>query len=155
VIGKNNDLPWHIKEDMIHFKTLTAGFPCIMGRKTWDSLPKKPLPGRRNIVITRTPEALKTKASEAMPFACEPETFFAVSSIKEALERCADAEKVFICGGASVYGAALPFADALEITLVKGEIEGDAFFPEIDFSQWKEAAREDHDSFSFLRYIKS
>jgi dihydrofolate reductase len=142
VIGLHNALPWSLKEDMAHFRKLTAGWPCIMGRKTWESLPKKPLPGRLNIVISRTLPA--DSLSGALTF----------SSLGEALRHCAEFQKVFICGGASVYAEALALADKIELTVIHRHYDGDAFFPEIDSLQWEKTAEADFDGFSFISYSK-
>jgi dihydrofolate reductase len=124
VIGKDGALPWHLPEDLAHFKAKTSGHFVVMGRKTWDSLPAKfrPLPGRVNIVVSRNPSAIQV-----------PEGTFAVSSIQEALEiaeRSAAADQmIWFIGGAQLYGAALPLCDELHLTLVHGQHEGDAVFP--------------------------
>ena len=138
VIGVDNTLPWHIKEDLQRFKSLTRGYPIIMGRKTYDSLPKKPLPYRENIVITRNPSLQEGDK------VCH--------SLEEALEHCSDKEKVFICGGATIYKAAMGAADTIEMTLVHQTIEGDTFFPEMDMSQWEIAEEQDNPEFSFITY---
>ena len=164
VIGINNTLPWSLKADMERFKKLTlgwpcprveaskflkqtanmpsAGWPCIMGRKTWESLPKRPLPGRPNIVISQSLLPASTPEAVVLP------------SLKEAVQHCAGYEKVFICGGASVYAEALPLADRIELTLIHKQYEGDAFFPEIDPTRWKTTHTEDFDGFSFISYSK-
>ena len=116
VIGKNNTLPWSLKADMAHFKELTTGWPCVMGRKTWESLPKRPLPGRPNIIVSRSLPA------EAAPQAA------VFSSLREAVQHCADYQKIFICGGASIYREALPLAHKIELTVIHQQYEGDAFF---------------------------
>jgi len=141
VIGKDNALPWSLKADMERFKKLTLGWPCVMGRKTWESLPKRPLPGRPNIVISRSFNAV----TGAKVF----------SSLQDAVTHCAGYEKVFICGGASVYAEAMPLADRIELTLIHRQYEGDAFFPEIDPSLWKITNTEDFDGFSFISYSKN
>nr|AIA13571.1 Dihydrofolate reductase [uncultured bacterium] len=120
-IGKDGKLLWNLKEDMERFKTLTAGHPVIMGRKTWESIPEKyrPLPGRTNIVITRTRDY-------AAPGAVLAQTF------PEALSLAKDAEgndEIFAIGGQRVYECALPFASRMYLTLVERDFEGDAFFP--------------------------
>ncbi|MDR0655235.1 MAG: dihydrofolate reductase [Treponema sp.] len=138
IIGRDSRLPWSIGEDMKHFRELTRGWPCIMGRKTWESLPKKPLPGRPNIVVSKS----LTQGSEAAVF----------PSLEEALEHCRDSAKVYICGGEMIYREAMEYADSIELTLIRAEYEGDAFFPEFDSSLWEEQEREDHENFSFIRY---
>jgi len=142
VIGKNNALPWSLKADMAHFRELTTGWPCIMGRKTWESLPKRPLPGRPNIIISRSLSA------EAAPMA----TVF--SSLQEAIQHCEDYQKIFICGGASIYREALLLADKIELTVIHRQYEGDVFFPEIDSSLWKKTNTVDFDGLSFVSYQK-
>ncbi|MDR0495760.1 MAG: dihydrofolate reductase, partial [Treponema sp.] len=95
VIGNNNALPWSLKADMAHFRELTLGWPCVMGRKTWESLPRRPLPKRPNIIISRTMPA------DAAPGAA------VFSSLQAAIQHCAEYEKIFICGGAAIYREAL------------------------------------------------
>lgn len=129
-IGKNNDLLWHIPADLKRFKQITSGHPVIMGKKTWESLPRRPLPNRRNIVITDvTGERID---------GCEM-----AYSIEEAVAMCDVNEESFIIGGASVYRQFLPHANRLYLTLVHKPFDGDVFFPEIDFSQWKMISKED------------
>jgi len=140
VIGVNNALPWSLKADMERFKKLTLGWPCIMGRKTWESLPKRPLPGRPNMVISRSLNAVT--GAKVFP------------SLQEAVGHCAEYEKIFICGGASIYAEALPLANRIELTLIHRQYEGDAFFPEIDPSGWEITNTEDFDGFSFISYSK-
>ena len=147
VIGNNNTMPWHLPEDMAHFKRLTQGWPVIMGRKTWDSLPPKfrPLPGRTNVVITRQ--------SGWKEHGAEP-----ASSLADALKICAQSEEVWVIGGAQIYAQAEPLADRIEVTEIAQNFEGDAFAPRLG-PQWMEAAREDHVSsnglkFSFITYNK-
>ena len=112
-IGKNGDLIWKIPQDLKRFKQLTTGHPVIMGRKTWESLPKKPLPNRRNIIITKNPE-YKADGAETM------------NSIEEALKKIAD-ETSFIIGGAQIYREFLPYASRIYLTVVEGECpEADA-----------------------------
>ncbi|MDR2160266.1 MAG: dihydrofolate reductase [Treponema sp.] len=158
VIGKNNALPWSIREDMIHFKELTLGYPCIMGRKTWESLPKKPLPGRLNIVISSRgkmvfTEDLEKGAAGRPPAEPEdPEGVLVFPSLGEAIRRCRGCRKVFVCGGASVYREAVSVADAIELTVIHAMYEGDVFFPEIDPRQWRKISCEDYETFSFIRY---
>lgn len=129
-IGKNNDLLWHISEDLKRFKQITTGHTVVMGKRTYESLPFRPLKNRRNIVITDV-------AGEAFE-GCET-----VYSVEEAIRLCDPSEESFIIGGASVYRQCLPLADRLYLTLVHKEFDGDVFFPEIDFSEWKEISRTD------------
>ena len=139
-IGRNNALPWSLKADMERFKKLTLGWPCVMGRKTWEPLPKRPLPGRPNIVISRSLSDLTGAA--------------VFPSLQEAVLNCTQYEKVFICGGASVYKEALGLANRIELTVIHNQYEGDAFFPEIDNALWKITNTEDFDGFSFISYSK-
>jgi dihydrofolate reductase len=144
VIGKNNALPWSLKEGLGNFKELTMGWPCIMGRKTWDSLPKKPLPGRLNIVISSS-----VPNSEL----CPQEVLF-LPSLQAAIEHCTSYEKIFICGGESIYRQALSLADKIELTLIHKEYEGDTFFPEIDPACWAIVNNVDFDTFSLITYTR-
>lgn len=147
VIGRDNTIPWRLPEDMARLKRLTTGWPVIMGRKTWDSLPVKfrPLPGRTNIVITRQPDWKDTGAETA-------------ASLADALALCASSAEVWILGGAQIYAQAMPLADRIEVTEIAETIEGDAYAPTLG-PEWREAAREDHVSangmkFSFITYRK-
>ena len=147
VIGKDNAMPWHLPEDMARFKRLTQGWPVIMGRKTWDSLPPKfrPLPGRTNVVITRQPG---WKEAGAQPAA----------SLADALHLCRQSEEVWVIGGAQIYAQAEPLADRIEVTEIAQDFEGDAVAPRLG-PEWREAAREEHVStnglkFSFITYSK-
>ena len=137
VIGRDGDLPWRLKSDLQIFKQVTLFKPVIMGRKTWDSLPKKPLPGRLNVVLSRDGSF-------------EPQGAVVCESFGEALaiarEQAAEdgAEEVCVIGGAAVFAEALPRARRLYITEVDVEVEGDTFMPPIDESQWREVRREEH-----------
>jgi dihydrofolate reductase len=143
VIGKNNVMPWSIKEDMAHFRELTKGCPCIMGRKTWDSLFKKPLPGRLNIVISQSLPADAAPGATVLP------------SLQAAVQHCAAYEKIFICGGETIYRQALPLAGKLELTLIHQQYEGDTFFPEIDNDCWTMTNTENFNGFSFVSYERA
>ena len=140
VIGHDNQLIWNIPEDMARFKALTHGHPVLMGRKTWESLPARfrPLPGRRNIVISR-------QADYAAPGA---ET---AASLEQGIALAAGAAQLFIIGGAEIYAQAMGLADRLEITEVDQEPPGDAWFPEIAASHWTCQASEELDSRAGLR----
>ncbi|GBU27480.1 dihydrofolate reductase [Treponema sp. R8-4-B8] len=144
VIGKDNALPWAIKEDMARFKKLTKGWPCVMGRKTWESLPVKPLPGRLNVVVSKTMAANNSINKDAKIF----------PSLSAAVENLSGYEKIFIIGGETVYRQALELADKIELTVVHKQYEGDAFFPEIDATCWQLSNTEDFDTFSFFTYTK-
>lgn len=131
VIGDTVDgkgvLPWRLPDDLKRFKALTLGHPVIMGRKTWESL-GRPLPGRRNVVITRNPDY---QADGAV----------VVTSVDSALAACRDLDIAFLIGGAEIYAQALAHADRMELTEVLADYPGDARFPEFDRRQWREASR--------------
>ena len=135
VIGRDNNLPWYLPNDLKYFKQVTFGKPVIMGRKTWESL-KGPLPGRTNIVITRQPDYLADGAK-------------VVASLDDAVAMAENVafiegqEEAVIMGGAEIYSLALPQADRLYLTEVHANVEGDTFFPEYDASEWQQIARED------------
>ena len=139
VIGKDNDIPWHIKEDFLHFKELTMGNACIMGDRTYESLPARPLPGRENIVLTLDENY-------------NPPGTTVFNSLEKALEYCSDRDRVFICGGATIYKLTLPYAHTLELTRVHMSPEGDTCFPEVDFNEWELVKEEKHSGYSFLTY---
>jgi dihydrofolate reductase len=141
VIGDAGAIPWRISDDMKRFKALTMGKPIVMGRKTWESFPKRPLPGRTNIVVTRD------KGYRA-------EGAAVVHSLDEALAR-AEAEspaEIAIVGGAEIYRAALPRAGRIELTEVHMNAKGDARLEPFDKTVWRETAREDHATAEGLRY---
>jgi dihydrofolate reductase len=139
VIGRGGVMPWHLPEDLAHFKRVTLNHPVIMGRKTWDSIPPRfrPLPGRRNIVVTRQ--------GDLNQIGLEP-----ASSLREALQLCENAEQVWIIGGAQIYAQALPLADELVVTEIDADFDGDAFAPPIG-PDWHEVAREPMASRTGLR----
>jgi dihydrofolate reductase len=130
-IGANNQLLWHIPEDFKWFKKHTQGHPVIMGRRTWESLPLKPLPGRKNIVITDVPDD------------CFPGTF-CVDSIESAIRMMDEHQENFIIGGGMIYRQFLPLADKVYLTVVDRDFEADTWFPEIREDEWKEVFRESH-----------
>ena len=130
VIGRNNQLPWRIPADLRHFKTLTMGKPIIMGRKTYESI-GRPLPGRNNIVITGD--------SLYQAEGCQ-----VVHSIDQALAAAGSCEEAMIIGGANLYRQTFKNAERLYLTLVKAEPEGDTWFPEIEWQQWREIERDSH-----------
>jgi len=152
VIGKDNKMPWNIKGNLTHFKKMTMGFPCIMGRKTWDSLPKKPLPGRLNIVISRTVNDADIKDSSSVS-RTEDSKCLRVNSFGSAVEKCKDYEKIFIIGGESIYKQAMPIATKIDLTLIPGDYEGDTYFPEID-DNWIKTETVKHDEFSIVTYTR-
>jgi dihydrofolate reductase len=139
VIGKDGRLPWRIPDDMRRFKALTLGKPCVMGRKTWESLPKKPLPGRLNIVVTRERDYRAEGAT-------------VVHSLDEALTCANGADEICVIGGVEIYRAALSRADLIHLTQVHGDIDGDTHMPQFDRTPWRETAREDHATPEGLRF---
>lgn len=155
VVGMKGDMPWSLRGDFLHFKKLTMGHPCIMGDVTYESLPEKwrPLPGRENIVLTFDKD-----------YAPEGTTVFhdferAIRYVRDKGER-----KAFVTGGASIYKLGIQVADTLVLTSIHRDYDGDATFPEVDFDQWQEVAREDAEGidricgetvrFSFLTYSR-
>ena len=130
VIGIENRLPWNLPADMKWFRQQTLGKPVLMGRKTYDSI-GRPLPGRRNIIISRD-SSLALEGCEV------------VNRIETALERCSDVEELMIIGGASFYQQTLPQADRLYLTRVHANIKGDAYFPPINPTEWREVEHSDH-----------
>lgn len=145
VIGKGDDLPWHLPEDLQNFKKLTMGKTVVMGRKTFESILKrlgKPLPGRKNVVITRQADY---RAAEGV---------LLFHSLEDAVKALAG-QDLYIIGGAEIFKLALPLAEKIFITHVKGNFEGDAFFPEVDWKQWKKIEEERREGFTFSEYQKS
>ncbi|MGZ5180781.1 MAG: dihydrofolate reductase [Ramlibacter sp.] len=140
VIGRHNQLPWHLPEDLAHFKAVTLGAPVIMGRRTWDSLPPKfrPLPGRRNIVVTRQPDWHADGADRA-------------ASLQQALALCNDADRAWVIGGAQLYALAAPLARVAEVTEIEQDFDGDAFAPTLG-PAWREVARQRHRTATGLAY---
>ncbi|MDP2261623.1 MAG: dihydrofolate reductase [Hydrogenophaga sp.] len=148
VIGRDNQLPWHLPEDLAHFKRTTLGCPVIMGRKTWDSLPPKfrPLPGRLNIVVTRDAAWRADGAAVA-------------HSLEAARALCPPDSVAWVIGGAQIYAQALPLAREVVVTEIARDFEGDAFAPSLG-AEWQESARDSHTSasglpFAFVTYTRS
>ena len=148
VIGKDNRLPWHLPEDLAHFKRTTLGCPVIMGRKTWDSLPPKfrPLPGRLNLVLTNDRS-------------WRPDGAEVVHSLPDALTRCPAGQEAWVIGGAQVYALALPLARRVVVTEIAQDFDGDAHAPVLG-PEWVETAREAHVAasglpFAFVTYTRS
>ncbi len=143
-IGKNNELPWYIPEDLKHFKKLTLGHTVVMGRKTYESIVKrlgKPLPDRTSVVITRQAD---------YPV---PPGVFVYTNLYKSIEHHNDGE-LFCIGGGELYKEVLPLADKLYLTEVRQTVDGDTFFPEFDKKKWQELEREDHEGFSFVVLAK-
>jgi dihydrofolate reductase len=147
LIGSNNNLPWQLPADLAYFKRTTMGKPIIMGRKTYASI-GRPLPGRRNIVITRD--------SGFSAAGCE-----ITDGIQTALSLCSDADEVMLIGGASLYQQTIDRASQLYITRIHHSFEGDTWFPEFDLKLWKQETREDFDAdhsnpyaYSFIKFVR-
>jgi dihydrofolate reductase len=140
VIGLNNSLPWHLPEDLAHFKATTLGQPVIMGRKTWESLPPpfRPLPGRTNIVITRQA-------------AWHADGALVAHSVDQALALCSPIDEVWVIGGAEVYAQTMPWATRAVVTEIDADYEGDALAPTFDAS-WQETERSTHVTANGLTY---
>lgn len=138
VIGRDNGMPWHLPADLAHFKRTTLGHPIIMGRNTWDSVGRA-LPGRRNLVISRTPGLVAPGAEVC-------------GSLEDALARCEDASIVCIIGGAQIFALAAVLADEIVATEIHVHIEGDTFFPALDAALWQECVRESQPEENGLRY---
>ncbi|APW42279.1 dihydrofolate reductase [Rhodoferax saidenbachensis] len=148
VIGKDGTLPWHLPEDLAHFKRTTLGCPVIMGRKTWDSLPPRfrPLPGRTNIVVTRQENWHENGAQPAQ-------------DLHKALQLCEQSADVWVIGGAQLYALTEPLASTAVVTEIEKDFEGDAFAPALG-TAWRETARERHVAasglpFSFVTYTRN
>jgi dihydrofolate reductase len=142
VIGRGNELPWHLPEDLRRFKALTLGHPVIMGRKTFESILarlKKPLPGRRNLVISRSLTSV-------------PEGAELFGSLGSALAACQTTDEVFVIGGEQIYNLALPLADCLRLTEIASEVEGDAYFPEFDRAEFVQTTRQAGENQTELKY---
>lgn len=145
VIGRAGDLPWHLPDDLKHFKKLTRGHHVIMGRKTYESM-EKPLPGRTNIVVTRSENY---RAPGCM----------VSQSLRHAIQKAENDSQPFIIGGGDIYQQALPYADRIELTLIHTEVKGDTFFPDFSEKDWALVHQEHHPAderhayaFDFLRY---
>lgn len=137
-IGIDNRLPWHLPEDLKHFKALTMGHHMIMGRKTYESI-GRPLPGRTTVIVSRDPEYRVAGCLTA-------------NSLEDALAVCGDDPEVFFVGGATLYAQSLPYAQRLYLTEIQQDIEGDAYFPDFDRSVWRETARDCQTSQAGMAY---
>ena len=148
-LGKNNDMIWHLPQDLKFFRKQTSGHTIVMGRKTFESLPKGALPNRRNVVLSSNPATL-CPGAEVFP------------TLEAALQSCQPEEQVYIIGGASVYKQAMPLADMLCLTEIAAEApQVDVYFPAVDFAIWHEKSRESHlvdekhpCSYAFVDYIR-
>ena len=144
VIGLNNQMPWHLPEDLAHFKRTTLGCPVLLGRKTWESIPAKfrPLPGRANLVITRQPD-------------WQAEGAHVVHSLEEgltlALAHCPEGKDLWVMGGAEIYAQAASIAEEAVVTEIEADYEGDAFAPQLG-AGWQEVSRESHVSSTGLKF---
>jgi dihydrofolate reductase len=141
VIGRGNDIPWYIPEDLEHFKKLTTGNTVIMGRKTYESLPKeyRPLPNRVNIVITRDKNY-------------QAKGCLVVNNLEDALRKADNNREIFIIGGGQIYREGLKFADRIYLTKIHKNISGDTYFPKLN-KFWKLVDEEEKSGFSFLTYV--
>jgi dihydrofolate reductase len=141
VIGKGGKTPWHIPEELGFFKATTMGHPLIMGRATFDSLPY-PLPGRRNIVLSRNPSF-------------QPDGIERAATLEDALELCSGSEIVFAIGGAQIFTLTMPLATGILLSVLDRPVDGDTFFPEINHADFREVSRERHagsESFTVITY---
>ncbi len=139
VIGNNNAMPWHVSEESRQFQRLTTGNTLIMGRKTFESLDSRPLPKRKNIVVSRT-----------LP---DTEGIDVCKTLEHAVEKARSYDKkIFIMGGSDIYRQALPLADKMYLSYIKKDYAGDAYFPEFDESEWETTKEEDHPEFVFVIY---
>lgn len=129
VIGVDNKMPWHLSADLKKFKQITMGSPILMGRNTFESI-GRPLPGRRNIIISRNPDYRQA--------GCD-----VFNNLQAALESCEDDEELFVIGGAKLYKTMLPHADYMYLTEIEKAFEGDTFFPDFDRENWREIDRQD------------
>ena len=130
VIGRDNALPWRLPADLAYFKRVTLGHPVVMGRRTYESI-GRPLPGRKNIVVSRNPQFLAPGCT-------------VVHSLDAAWDAAAGADKAFVIGGTTLFEETLPIAGVIHLTEVEAEVEGDTFFPEFDRAEWRETEVERH-----------
>ena len=142
-IGNANNLPWHLPADLKHFKQLTTGHAIVMGKRTFESLPNGPLPNRKNIVLTSV-------MSEGVN-----EGYFEADSLEDAVYLCENEDQVFIIGGVTVYKQSIDKVNTMYITWVHVNFLVDKFFPKIDFEQWNEVSREDHEADALNAYSYS
>jgi dihydrofolate reductase len=150
VIAQNGKIPWHIKEDMQHFRNLTVEYPVIMGRKTFESLDKKPLDHRDNIVVTR--DIIEYRGLYKITLCNSIDLAF---KFAESFQKYSE-EKIYVIGGGQIYSQTIDLVDKLELTVIDEEIVGDTYFPKIDQNKWEEIKREDsiNRDYSFRTYIR-
>lgn len=148
VIGFKGAMPWHLPADLKYFKRVTSGYPVLMGRRTYDSLYVKPLPGRKNIIVTRNADF-------------EAPGCTVVNSVSAGIEQAGNAEKLFVIGGAAIYEQVLDMADELYCTRVQSSVAGDTYFPKINLAEWKEehcqlcnADEQNQHCMEFIRYTR-
>ena len=144
VIGKDNDLPWNIPEDLKHFRKITEGGTVLMGRKTFESIMdrnNKPLPNRTNVVLIRNKDYKV------------PGGVLLFHDVDQALQNL-DCEELFVMGGGSIYKLFMDRVDKIYMTHIEKEINGDVYFPKIDFTKWKRINKEQHKGFSFVDYVR-
>lgn len=142
VIGRDGGLPWHLPEDMAHFKRITMGHALLVGRRTYESF-GRPLPGRTMVVVTRQPDWRPTGVE-------------VVDSVAAGLDRALDRDPdPFVGGGSEIFRLALPLADRLALTLIDDCPEGDTYFPDVDWTQWQEVRREPGNGFAFVDYARA
>ncbi|MCI4646235.1 MAG: dihydrofolate reductase [Hyphomonadaceae bacterium] len=139
IIGVEGDLPWRLRDDLRHFKSVTQGAPVIMGRKTWQSLPRRPLPGRANLVVSRD-------WAYVAPGARIYSSLNAALAVARALAVSQKLEEYFVIGGATLYEAALPMAERIYLTEVDAAPKGDVHFPDLSEADWAESSRVSHDA---------
>ncbi|MCB1745394.1 MAG: dihydrofolate reductase [Gammaproteobacteria bacterium] len=150
VIGKDNGLPWHIPEDLRHFKRLTFGKPIVMGRRTFESI-GRPLPGRQNIVVSRRGAGLAASSAISSALTAADTSCDWVDSLDAAL-RIARGDEIMVIGGASVYAQALPRCQRIYLTCLDTQVDGDTFFPEFDPQAWQVVERQLHAAGSLAPY---
>jgi dihydrofolate reductase len=143
VIGRDNDLVWHDRDDLQRFKRMTLGHVLVMGRRTYDSI-GRPLPGRTTIVVTRRPDWSAPGVMVAHSFD---------EAVKLA-DEVSPGQDVYVAGGGEIYRLALPLADRLELTEIDADLDGDTRFPAYDISDWREVAREHRDDYSWATYAR-
>jgi dihydrofolate reductase len=148
-IGKSNNLPWYLPADLKHFRQLTTGHAVVMGKRTFESLPKGPLPNRKNIVLTSVMSEGVNKG------------YFEADSLDDAIFLCEHEEQIFIMGGATVYKQSISKADSMYITWIHKEFSADTFFPKINLEKWEEVSRQDFEPdeqnafpYSFCEYVR-